>query len=180
MRVIIVSSLARLLIRSSSDRSGIFIGYKGRRFTIHKSIFSTRVVLLRFLRPGYIPYLIRGLSKGGHWHVLSFSLSSFVSLSSFSLDFFWDLQVTLPVTPRKLDLTTLTGPNCFLPPIRPWPILHMVLLEKKFQDQLHIDPFYLILWKDLDTFTVPNILFIRSNIWYDIKYWINNNIFVIY
>lgn len=58
--------------------------------------------------PRYIHYPFRGLSKGGHWHARSLAC-------------LWDLQVTLPVTPRKLGLTTLTGPNSFLPAIRPWP-----------------------------------------------------------
>lgn len=118
---------ARVLLSArQTDRSGIFIGCKGRRFTIHKSVYSAQVVLPRFLHPGYIHYPFRGLSKGGHWHAFSLSLSS-------SLECLWDLQVTLPVTPRKLGLTTLTGPNCFLPAIRPWPTLHTVVLEK-FRD----------------------------------------------
>lgn len=101
---------------SQTDRSGIFIGCKGRRFTIHKSVYGAQVVLPPFLHPSYIHYPFRGLSKGGHWHAHSLSLS-------LSLNCLWDLQVTLPVTPRKLGLTTLTGPNCFLPAIRPWPTL---------------------------------------------------------
>lgn len=98
---------------------GIFIGCKGRHFTIHKSVYSARAVLPRFLHPGYIHYPFRGLSKGGHWHALSP---------------LWDLQVTLPVTPRKLGLTTLTGPNCFLPAIRPWPTSRVDILEKFQRD----------------------------------------------
>lgn len=111
-------SLARARVHFAArqtGRSGIFIGCKGRHFTIHKSVYSAQVVLPRFLHPGYIHYPFRGLSKGGHWHASSFSLPLATCL--------WDLQVTLPVTPRKLGLTTLTGPNCFLPAIRPWPTL---------------------------------------------------------
>lgn len=54
--------------------------------------------------------------KGGHWHASAR---------------FRDLQVTLPVTPRKLGLTTLTGPNCFLPAIKPWPHLTGLRVSKK-------------------------------------------------
>lgn len=106
-----------LLVKQSAG--GIFIGCKGRHFTIHKSVYSARAVLPRFLHPGYIHYPFRGLSKGGHWHALSP---------------LWDLQVTLPVTPRKLGLTTLTGPNCFLPAIRPWPTSRVDVLEKFQRD----------------------------------------------
>lgn len=115
---VLLRAYIQLLARQTVGR-GIFIGCKGRHFTIHKSVYSARAVLPRFLHPGYIHYPFRGLSKGGHWHALSP---------------LWDLQVTLPVTPRKLGLTTLTGPNCFLPAIRPWPTSRVDVLEKFQRD----------------------------------------------
>lgn len=133
-----------LLLTRQTGRSGIFIGCKGRRFTIHKSVYSAQVVLPRFLHPGYIHYPFRGLCKGGHWHAFSLFLSP-------SLECLWDLQVTLPVTPRKLGLTTLTGPNCFLPAIRPWPILH-TCPRKIPRFQLHVVLCFAISSNDLNMF----------------------------
>lgn len=73
------------LAARQTGRSGIFIGCKGRRFTIHKSVYSAQVVLPRFLHPGYIHYPFRGLSKGGHWHAFSLSLSLSLSRLAFEI-----------------------------------------------------------------------------------------------
>jgi len=74
------------LLARQTGRSGIFIGCKGRHFTIHKSVYSVQVVLPRFLHPSYIHYPFCDLSKGGHWHAflsLSLPLPSSLSLSLF-------------------------------------------------------------------------------------------------
>lgn len=133
----------QLLARQTVGR-GIFIGCKGRHFTIHKSVYSARAVLPRFLHPGYIHYPFRGLSKGGHWHALSP---------------LWDLQVTLPVTPRKLGLTTLTGPNCFLPAIRPWPTSRVDVLEKFQRDHCPWNRYPFISHSIFNIYDIPILLY---------------------
>ena len=76
-----------------------------------------------------------------------------------SLRCLWDLQVTLPVTPRKLGLTTLTGPNCFLPAIRPWPTSRADVLEKFQRDHCPWNHRLFISFSTFTTFSPLQFIF---------------------